>query len=186
MNVASEESVRLGFEHIIKEKGRIDGLVNNAGITKDTLLIRMSEQDWDDVLDTNLKGAFLCSKAVSRPMMSQRSGRIINISSIVGLRGNAGQVNYSSSKAGMIGLTKSLAQELASRNILVNCIAPGYIETDMTEKLNEEQRKAFSDKIPLKRSAKPKEIASVVSFFLSEESSYITGQVLCVDGGLAM
>lgn len=119
-------------------------------------------------------------------MMSQRSGRIINISSIVGLRGNAGQVNYSSSKAGMIGLTKSLAQELASRNILVNCIAPGYIETDMTEKLNEEQRKAFSDKIPLKRSAKPKEIASVVSFFLSEESSYITGQVLCVDGGLAM
>jgi 3-oxoacyl-[acyl-carrier protein] reductase len=186
MNVASEESVRLGFEHIVKEKGRIDGLVNNAGITKDTLLIRMSEQDWDDVLDTNLKGAFLCSKAVSRPMMSQRSGRIINISSIVGLRGNAGQVNYSSSKAGMIGLTKSLAQELASRNILVNCIAPGYIETDMTEKLNEEQRKAFSDKIPLKRSAKPKEIASVVSFFLNEESSYITGQVLCVDGGLAM
>jgi 3-oxoacyl-[acyl-carrier protein] reductase len=170
----------------LSESGRIDVLVNNAGITKDTLLMRMTEQDWDDVLNTNLKGAFLCCKAVARPMMSQRSGRIINISSIVGLRGNAGQVNYSSSKAGMIGLTKSLAQELASRNILVNCIAPGYIETDMTDKLNDDQRKAFADKIPLKRAAKPEEVANVVSFFANADSTYVTGQVIAVDGGLAM
>ena len=186
IDISSEESVKVGFEEIVKEAGRIDALVNNAGITKDTLLMRMSEQDWDDVLDTNLKGAFLCCKAASRPMMSQRSGRIVNISSIVGLRGNAGQVNYSSSKAGMIGLTKSLAQELASRNILVNCIAPGYVETDMTDKLNDEQRKAFAEKIPLKRAAAPSEIAGVVSFFLHDDSSYVTGQVIAVDGGLAM
>jgi 3-oxoacyl-[acyl-carrier protein] reductase len=186
MNVSDEQSIRECFEQIVREAGRIDGLVNNAGITRDTLVMRMSEKDWDDVLDTNLKGAFLCCKAVARTMMSQRSGRIVNISSIVGLRGNAGQVNYSSSKAGMIGLTKSLAQELASRNILVNCIAPGYVETDMTGKLNEEQKKAFADKIPLKRAASPAEIAGAVAFFLDDESSYITGQVLAVDGGLAM
>lgn len=186
MDIASAESVQQGIDEILTKSGRIDVLVNNAGITKDTLLMRMTEQDWDDVLNTNLKGAFLCCKAVARPMMSQRSGRIINISSIVGLRGNAGQVNYSSSKSGMIGLTKSLAQELASRNILVNCIAPGYIETDMTEKLNEDQRKAFSDKIPLKRAAKPEEVAQVVSFFAHSDSSYVTGQVIAVDGGLAM
>ena len=186
MNISSAESVQSGIDAILSEVGRIDVLINNAGITKDTLLMRMSEQDWDDVLSTNLKGAFLCSKAVARPMMSQRYGRIINISSIVGLRGNAGQVNYSSSKAGMIGLTKSLAQELASRNILVNCIAPGYIETDMTDKLNDDQRKAFADKIPLKRAAKPEEVANVVSFFANADSSYVTGQVIAVDGGLAM
>ena len=186
MDISSFESIQQGIDEILAESGRIDVLVNNAGITKDTLLMRMTEQDWDDVLNTNLKGAFLCCKAVARPMMSQRSGRIINISSIVGLRGNAGQVNYSSSKAGMVGLTKSLAQELASRNILVNCIAPGYIETDMTDKLNEDQRNAFSEKIPLKRAAKPEEVASVVAFFAHSDSSYVTGQVIAVDGGLAM
>jgi len=186
MDISSDDSIRAGIEEILSESGRIDVLVNNAGITKDTLLMRMTEQDWDDVLNTNLKGAFLCCKAVARPMMSQRSGRIINISSIVGLRGNAGQVNYSSSKAGMIGLTKSLAQELASRNILVNCVAPGYIETDMTDKLNDDQRKAFADKIPLKRAAKPEEVANVVSFFANADSTYVTGQVIAVDGGLAM
>lgn len=186
MDIASGESIQQAIDEILSEAGRIDVLVNNAGITKDTLLMRMTAQDWDDVLNTNLKGAFLCCKAVARPMMSQRYGRIINIGSIVGLRGNAGQVNYSSSKAGMIGLTKSLAQELASRNILVNCIAPGYIETDMTDKLNDEQRKAFADKIPLKRAAKPEEVANVVSFFAHSDSSYVTGQVIAVDGGLAM
>ncbi len=173
-------------ERVVKELLRIDILVNNAGITKDTLLMRMSEQDWDDVLDTNLKSAFNFSKAVCRQMMSQREGRIINISSISGVMGNAGQVNYSSAKAGMIGLTKSLAKELASRNIQVNAIAPGFVDTDMTEKLTPQQREALMNIIPMKRTAKPEEIASVVVFLASPASSYMTGQVLCVDGGIVM
>ena len=173
-------------EQVLKDLQRIDILVNNAGITKDTLLMRMSEQDWDDVLDTNLKSAFNFSKAVCRPMMSQREGKIINISSISGVMGNAGQVNYSSAKAGMIGMTKSLAKELASRNIQVNAVAPGFVDTDMTVKLTPQQREALLNIIPMKRTAKPEEIANVVVFLASPASSYMTGQVLCVDGGIVM
>lgn len=148
--------------------------------------MRMSGKDWQDVIDTNLTGVFYACKAAARPMMSQRTGRIVNIGSIVGLQGNAGQVNYSSAKAGLVGLTRSLARELASRNVFVNCVAPGFVETDMTEKLTDEQKASFFGNIPMKRAAGPDEIASVVSFFIAPESSYITGQVLNVDGGLAM
>ncbi|MEY3386412.1 MAG: hypothetical protein RIR53_1223 [Bacteroidota bacterium] len=186
VNVADESSVKEFIEAVVAQGGRIDGLVNNAGITRDGLLMRMSSKDWTDVIDTNLTGVFYACRAVARPMMSQRSGRIVNIGSIVGLQGNAGQVNYSSAKAGLVGLTKSLARELASRNISVNCVAPGYVETDMTAKLTEEQKAAFFGNIPLKRGAAPEEIASVVSFFLASESAYVTGQVLNVCGGLAM
>lgn len=173
-------------DETIKTFQRIDILVNNAGITKDTLLMRMSEEDWDEVIDTNLKSAFNFSKAVCKQMMSQRSGRIINISSIAGVIGNPGQANYASAKAGMIGMTKTLAKELASRNIQVNAVAPGFVDTDMTEKLTPQQREALLNMIPLKRTAKPEEIASVVVFLASPASSYMTGQVLCVDGGLVM
>jgi 3-oxoacyl-[acyl-carrier protein] reductase len=173
-------------EAVVKAWHRVDILVNNAGITKDGLLVRMSEQDWDEVLDTNLKSAFNFSKAVCRHMMSQRAGRIVNISSISGVIGNAGQANYASAKAGMIGLTKSLAKELASRNIQVNCVAPGFVDTDMTEKLTPQQKEALMNIIPMKRTGKPEEIASAVLFFSSSASSYITGQVLCVDGGIVM
>jgi len=148
--------------------------------------MRMSAADWNDVIQTNLTGVFYLCKAVSRVMMRQRVGRIVNLGSIVGLSGNAGQVNYSSAKAGLVGLTKSLAKELASRNVLVNCVAPGYVDTDMTQKLTEEQRKAFTEFIPLGRSASVEEISGVISFLLSHDASYITGQVINVDGGLAM
>ncbi|MFY8001035.1 MAG: 3-oxoacyl-[acyl-carrier-protein] reductase [Candidatus Kapaibacteriota bacterium] len=177
--------VKSVLEHPANTAKRIDILVNNAGITKDTLVLRMSESDWDSVIDTNLKGAFLMSKAVCKPMMSQRAGKIINIGSIVGITGNAGQVNYSASKAGLIGLTKSFAKELSSRNILVNCVAPGYIDTDMTAKISDEQKKALQSSIPLGRTAQPHEIASVVAFLASDDSSYITAQTIVVDGGLA-
>lgn len=186
IDVGNEESVNAGIAHVIAEAGRIDILVNNAGITRDNLMLRMTTADWDSVINTNLKGAFLCCKAVTKTMMSQRSGRIVNISSIVGVFGNAGQVNYSASKAGMIGLTKSLAQEFGSRNILVNCIAPGYVITPMTEKLTEEQKQAYIQHIPLKRGAVAEDIANAVYFFCSPDSSYITGQVLLVDGGLSL
>jgi 3-oxoacyl-[acyl-carrier protein] reductase len=169
---------------VVKEFGRLDVLVNNAGITKDGLLLRMSEADWDMVIANNLKSVFNYTKAACRQMMSQRSGRIINITSIVGVTGNAGQANYSASKAGVIGFTKSLAKELGSRNITVNAIAPGYVETDMTGTLTDEQKKALRELIPLKRTATAEEIAGVVKFFASPEASYITGQVLCVDGGM--
>jgi 3-oxoacyl-[acyl-carrier protein] reductase len=185
-DVTNEESVNNAIEEVLKNSGSIDILVNNAGITRDTLVMRMTANDWDAVLNTNLKGAFLCSKAVCRKMMSQRSGRIINMGSIVGSIGNAGQANYSASKAGLIGMTKSLAKEFGSRNILVNCIAPGYVITPMTEKLTEEQKQEYLDNIPLKRGATPEDIANAVFFFASEDSSYITGQLIHVDGGLAM
>jgi 3-oxoacyl-[acyl-carrier protein] reductase len=186
MNITESESIAAVIKIVLDTEKRIDVWVNNAGITRDTLLLRMSEQDWDMVLDTNLKGAFLCLKAVCKPMMSQRAGRIINVGSVVGVTGNAGQVNYSASKAGLIGMTKSLAKELASRNILVNCVAPGFVETDMTAKLTDEQREALHNSIPLKRTAQPHEIASVVSFLSSNDASYITGQTIVIDGGLAM
>jgi 3-oxoacyl-[acyl-carrier protein] reductase len=173
-------------QSVIKEFGRLDILVNNAGMTKDGLLMRMSEQDWDDVIDTNLKGVFNFTKAACRQMMGQQSGKIINISSVVGVIGNAGQANYVASKAGVIGLTKSVAKELASRNIQANCIAPGFIMTDMTEKLNEKQKEAILTVIPQKRMAQPDEIASVVCFLASADSNYITGQTINVDGGMAM
>ncbi len=157
-DVTSFESIENNFAEIVKEKGRIDFLVNNAGITRDNLLMRMSEQEWDSVLSTNLKGAFICTKAITRIMMGQRYGRIINIGSVVGSMGNAGQANYSASKAGLIGFSKSIARELASRNILVNVVAPGYVHTPMTDKLSDEQRKAFLDNIPLKRVAELKRL----------------------------
>ncbi|MEK7250768.1 MAG: 3-oxoacyl-[acyl-carrier-protein] reductase [Bacteroidota bacterium] len=171
---------------VVKEFGRLDILVNNAGITKDGLLMRMSEEDWDAVLDNNLKSVYNYTKAACRTMMSQRSGKIINITSIVGVTGNAGQANYSASKAGIIGFTKSIAKELGSRNIAVNAVAPGYVETDMTNKLNEDQKKALAELIPLKRAAQAHEIASVVKFLASPDANYITGQVICVDGGMTM
>ena len=185
-DVGNFDEVQNVFSEIVKEAGRIDILVNNAGITKDTLLMRMKETDWDSVMNINLKGAFNTCKAVARTMMGQRYGRIINIGSVVGTTGNAGQSNYSASKAGLVGFTKSLAGELGSRNILVNLIAPGYIQTDMTAKLNEEQLAAFVNNIPLKRGGLPQDIARVVAFFAGDDSGYVTGQVIHVDGGLAM
>jgi 3-oxoacyl-[acyl-carrier protein] reductase len=173
-------------ETSLKEFGRLDILVNNAGITKDGLLMRMSEEDWDRVISTNLKSVFGMTKAVCRPMMGQRSGKIINITSIVGITGNAGQANYAASKAGIIGFTKSVAKEFASRNIQVNAVAPGYVDTDMTRSLTPEQTKALTDLIPLKRTAKASEIAGTVVFLASSAADYITGQVLSVDGGLSM
>src|SRR5690625_3326040 len=170
----------------LKEFGTIDILVNNAGITKDNLLMRMKESDFDDVVDTNLKGTFLCIKAVSRTMMKQRSGRIINVASIVGVSGNPGQANYVAAKAGVIGLTKSVAQELASRNILVNAVAPGFIETDMTDKLTQEQQEEILKEIPLEKLGSSADVARVVRFLASEDSAYLTGQTIHVDGGMVM
>lgn len=171
---------------VIKEFGRLDILVNNAGVTKDGLLMRMSEQDWDEVISTNLKSVFNFTKAACRQMMSQQGGKIVNISSVVGVVGNAGQSNYVASKAGVIGFTKSMAKELASRNVQVNAIAPGFIETDMTEKLNDKQKEGILGIIPMKRMAKPEEVAKVVCFLASDDSGYITGQTINVDGGMAM
>lgn len=185
-NVADTEDVENMVEAALKEFGKIDILVNNAGITRDTLLMRMKEEDWDAVLNVNLKGTFNCIKAVSRPMMKQRSGKIINISSVVGQMGNAGQTNYSSSKAGMLGLTKSAARELAARNITVNAIAPGYIETEMTHVLPAEVKQKFMENIPLQKMGTPLDIANSVLFLASTAADYITGQTINVNGGLYM
>jgi|TARA_B100001971_G_scaffold11712_1_gene9310 3-oxoacyl-[acyl-carrier protein] reductase len=178
------------FQKLIKDTadnyGSVDILVNNAGITRDTLIMRMSEDDWDTVIDINLKGAFNGIKAVTRTMMKQKSGRIINISSVVGLTGNAGQVNYAASKAGLIGLTKSAAKEIGSRGITVNCIAPGYIATDMTNQLDDQAKDLLISQIPLGRIGSPDDIAATALFLASDEAGYITGQTFTVDGGMVM
>jgi 3-oxoacyl-[acyl-carrier protein] reductase len=173
-------------EDILRDLGRIDHLVNNAGITRDNLLLRMKEEEWDAVIGVNLKGSWNFAKAVIRPMIAARGGRIVNIASVVGLGGNPGQSNYAASKAGVMGFSRALAREVASRGITVNCVAPGYIATAMTERLPEEIKKAFMDNIPLKRFGLPKEVASAVKFLLSDEAAYITGQVINVNGGLYM
>jgi 3-oxoacyl-[acyl-carrier protein] reductase len=185
-NVSEAASVEAAVEQILKEAGRVDILVNNAGITKDGLVMRMSEADWDAVLDINLKGTFLFTKAFSRTLLKQKSGRIVNIASVIGLIGNAGQCNYAASKAGVIGLTKSCAREFASRGITVNAIAPGFIQTAMTDKLSQEQKDAITKQIPLASLGQPEDVAEVVLFFASPAARYVTGQVLAVDGGMVM
>jgi 3-oxoacyl-[acyl-carrier protein] reductase len=185
-NVSVEEDVLQMIKTIEEELGTIDILVNNAGVTKDNLLIRMKEEDWDEVMDVNLKGTFLCTKAVSRIMMKKRYGKIINITSVVGITGNAGQGNYSASKAGVIGFTKSMARELASRGIRVNGIAPGFIETDMTDVLKDEIKESMLKTIPLNSFGAPNDIANLAVFLASESSDYITGQIINVDGGMIM
>ncbi len=185
-DAANTKEVQDFIDSVIKDNSRIDILVNNAGLTKDGLLMRMSEADWDIVLDTNAKGVFNFTKAVTRQMISQKQGKIVNISSVVGITGNAGQSNYAASKAAVIGFTKSIAKELASRNINVNCIAPGYIDTDMTNKLNDTIKQGILDAVPLKRIGDGSDIANAVMFLSSEQASYITGQTICVDGGMVM
>lgn len=185
-SVAKSDEVATLMDAAVKTFGSLDILVNNAGITRDNLLMRMKENEWDDVMDTNLKGVFLCTKAVTRQMMKQRAGRIINISSIVGVAGNAGQANYVAAKAGVIGLTKTTAKELASRNILVNAIAPGFIETEMTAELPEDLKQGMLTQIPLAKLGQPEDIAKAVVFLASEDANYMTGQTLHIDGGMVM
>jgi 3-oxoacyl-[acyl-carrier protein] reductase len=186
VDVSDGAAVNTAVESILAASGRVDILVNNAGVTRDGLLVRMSEADWDTVLDTNLKGAFLFTKALTRAFMKQRSGRVINIASIVGLIGNAGQCNYASSKAALIGFTKSAARELASRGVLVNAVAPGFVDTDMTSGLKEELKADLLKSIPLGSFGQPEDIAQAALFLASSASRYITGQVLTVDGGMVM
>lgn len=185
-DVTNAESVTDMVKIVTEKFGKIDILINNAGITRDNLLIRMKEDDWDSVINTNLKGVFLCTKAVSRQMMKQRQGRIINISSVVGVSGNAGQANYVAAKSGVIGLTKTSAKELATRGITVNAIAPGFIETDMTNALTENVGEQMLKQIPLGRFGKPEDVAKTVVFLAAEDSGYITGQTIHVDGGMVM
>lgn len=184
VNVAEESEVADFFKKILSETGRTDVLVNNAGIARDGLLVRMKEKDWDDVISINLKGAFNCTKIAAKTMIKQHYGRVINVSSVVGVIGNPGQANYVASKAGIIGFTKAVAKELASRNITVNAIAPGYIETDMTTSLTEKAREAMISTIPLGRVGNPEDVAGVAAFLASESAAYITGQVIHVDGGM--
>jgi 3-oxoacyl-[acyl-carrier protein] reductase len=186
MDVTDREAVDTAIKSVLEENGRIDILVNNAGITRDNLLMRMKPEDWDAVMTTNVDGLYYCSQAVLRPMIRQRSGRIINMSSVVGLMGNTGQVNYAASKAAILGFTKSLAREVASRNVTVNAVAPGYIETDMTRELPEEATAALKEAIPMQRIGQPSEVAAAVVYLASEAAGYVTGQVLQVNGGLYM
>jgi 3-oxoacyl-[acyl-carrier protein] reductase len=186
VDVSKGPEVELFVKAVLEAFGKVDVLVNNAGITKDNLLLRMSEQEWDDVLNINLKSAFLMTKYFVKPMMKARQGKIINITSVVGVRGNAGQANYAASKAGMIGLTKTTAREFSSRNITCNAIAPGFIQTDMTHALGDEAKEALLKEIPLGFLGETSDIANVAAFFASDDSRYITGQVVCVDGGMVI
>jgi 3-oxoacyl-[acyl-carrier protein] reductase len=186
VNVADSASAKEFIERAVEQFGRVDILVNNAGITRDNLIVRISDEDWDMVLDVNLKGAFNCCKAVARQMMKQRYGRIVNITSVAGLAGNAGQTNYASSKAGLVGLTKSLAKELGSRNITVNAIAPGFVMTALTDVLPQELKDMAIKMTPLGRPGTPEDIARAVAFLVSDDAAFITGQVLSVDGGMVM
>jgi 3-oxoacyl-[acyl-carrier protein] reductase len=186
IDLASHESIKEAFAKASKDFGRVDILINNAGLTRDGLALRMKRDDWDAVLQTNLSGAFFCIQQVLHAMMRERWGRIVNITSVVGESGNAGQANYAASKAGLIGLTKSLAQELASRNITVNAVAPGFVETDMTASLSEAIKTKLTETIPLKRMGKPEDVAAAVNFLASEDAGYITGHVLDVNGGMFM
>lgn len=186
IDVSDQNSVNEFFKKVLEKFQTIDILVNNAGITRDNLFIRMREEDFDIVLDTNLKGVFLCTKAASKVMLKNRSGRIINVASVVGLIGNAGQANYSAAKAGVIGFTKTVAREFASRGITVNAIAPGFIETDMTKDLSDDVKNSMLSSIPLSRIGSPEDVANAVAFLASDSASYITGQVLNVDGGMVM
>ncbi len=186
VDVSDGEAVARASEEILKEHARVDILVNNAGITKDGMMLRMKDGDWQDVLSTNLSSCFYWTKGLSGPMARARWGRIVNITSVIGLMGNAGQVNYSSAKAGMIGFTKSIARELASRSVTCNAVAPGFIQTDMTAAVDEEVSKQILTRIPLKKFGKPEDVAHMVGFLCSEEANYITGQVFTVDGGMVM
>jgi len=186
VDVSSSQETEQMIKKTVEKFGKIDIIINNAGITRDNLLIRMSDDEWDKVLAINLKGVFNCSKAAAKIMMKQRAGKIVNIASVVGLMGNAGQANYSASKGGVIALTKTMARELASRNINVNAVAPGFIKTAMTEKLSDEQKKKLTDLIPLARLGEPQDVANIVAFLCTDESSYITGEVISVNGGMYM
>lgn len=186
LNINDEDSIKKSLDHFLDHFGQIDGLVNNAGITKDQLLLRMKPEDFDQVIQTNLRGSFLCTKAVLKPMIKKRQGSIVNITSVIGQRGNPGQSNYAASKAGTEAFAKSVAQEVANRNIRINCIAPGFIATEMTEVLTDEQKQAIVENVPMGRIGSAEDVAHAVRFLLSEEANYITGQTIAVNGGLYM